>query len=148
MSTFLLCEYRRALSVGMNQFWSMCFGRWFPESARWLAAKGRTTQCARELRHIAKTNRTALPDNAMLTLQKIAAKKEKIYGPASLFSNWRLAKNTVLVVYLWWVSRGHRRLSFLNFIQFYSPLGWLQFQIFQLREIWYWKIRHVISTAS
>lgn len=78
--------------------------KWFPESARWLAAKGRTTQCARELRHIAKTNRTALPDNAMLTLQKIAAKKEKIYGPASLFSNWRLAKNTVLVVYLWVVN--------------------------------------------
>jgi len=37
----------------------------------------------------------------MLKLQKIAAKKEKIYGLASLFSNWRLAKNTVLVVYLW-----------------------------------------------
>lgn len=78
--------------------------KWFPESARWLAAKGRTVQCARELRHIAKTNGTDLPDNTMRTLQKIAAKKEKIYGLASLFSNWRLAKNTVLVVYVWVVN--------------------------------------------
>lgn len=143
---FCMCEHRKAYSVGMHQFWSMCSGRWFPESARWLAAKGRTVQCARELRHIAKTNGTDLPDNTMRTLQKIAAKKEKIYGLASLFSNWRLAKNTVLVVYVWWVSRDHRRLSFLNVMQFYSALGWLQFQIFQLREIRYWKIRHIIST--
>jgi len=112
---FCMCEYRKVFSVGMHQFWSVCSGRWFPESARWLAAKGRTAQCARELRHIAQTNGTVLPGDTMLTLQKIAAKKEKIYGLASLFSNWRLAKNTLLVVYLWWVSRGHRRLSFFNF---------------------------------
>jgi len=109
---FSMCEYRKAFSVSMYQFWSMCSGRWFPESARWLAAKGRIVQCARELRHIARTNGTVLPADTMLTLQKIAAKKEKIYGLASLFANWRLAKNTVLVVYLWWVSKGHSRLSF------------------------------------
>lgn len=105
---FSICEYRKAFSVSMYQFWSVCCGRWFPESARWLAAKGRTSQCERELRHIATVNGTVLPSNTMVTLQKIAARKEKIYGLASLFSNWRLAKNTILIVYLWWVSRGHR----------------------------------------
>ncbi|GFG29642.1 hypothetical protein Cfor_10087 [Coptotermes formosanus] len=78
--------------------------KWFPESARWLAAKGKAVQCAQELRHIARTNGTVLPDDTMLTLRKIAAKKERIYGLASLFSNWRLAKNTILVVYLWVVN--------------------------------------------
>lgn len=78
--------------------------KWFPESARWLAAKGRTVKCARELRRIARTNERALPDDTMITLQKIAAKKERIYGLASLFSNWRLAKNTFLIVYLWVVN--------------------------------------------
>jgi hypothetical protein len=37
----------------------------------------------------------------MQTLHRIAAKRERIYGLASLFSSWRLAKNTVLLVYLW-----------------------------------------------
>jgi hypothetical protein len=126
---FSICEYRKAFSVRMYQFWSMCSDRWFPESARWLAAKGRTVQCARELQHIATTNGTVLPVDTMATLQKIAAKKERIYGLASLFSNWRLAKNTVLVVYLWWVSRCHSKLSFLNFMEFNSPLRWLEFLI-------------------
>ncbi|KDR09584.1 hypothetical protein L798_00320, partial [Zootermopsis nevadensis] len=78
--------------------------KWFPESARWLAARGETTRCARELRNIAKTNGSSLPNDTMLTLRKIAAKKERIYGLASLFSNWRLAKNTTLIVYLWVVN--------------------------------------------
>ncbi|XP_069687232.1 carcinine transporter-like isoform X2 [Periplaneta americana] len=78
--------------------------RLFPESARWLAAKGKTRRCARELRHIATVNGTFLPDDAMVKLKLIAAKKERIYGLASLFSNWRLAKNTVLIVYLWVVN--------------------------------------------
>jgi hypothetical protein len=58
-------------------------------------------ECAKELRRIARTNKRALPEDTMIILQKIAAKRERIYGLASLFSNWRLAKNTVLIVYLW-----------------------------------------------
>jgi hypothetical protein len=58
-------------------------------------------ECAQELRRIARTNKRILPEDTMIILEKIAAKKERVYGLASLFSNWRLAKNTVLIVYLW-----------------------------------------------
>jgi hypothetical protein len=85
----------------LHVFQCINVSRWFPESARWLAARGKTVECAQELRRIARTNKRALPDDAMIILQKIAAKRERIYGLASLFSNWRLAKNTVLIVYLW-----------------------------------------------
>ena len=78
-----------------------CVHRYFPESARWLAAKGRIKKCAKELQKMAKTNKTLLPEDTAYTLNKIAAKKEKIYGIASLFNHWRIAKNTMLIVYLW-----------------------------------------------
>lgn len=81
---------------------AFCFTyKYFPESARWLAAKGRIKKCAKELEKIAKMNKSLLPDDTADTLNKIAAKKEKIYGVASLFNHWRLAKNTLLIVYLW-----------------------------------------------
>jgi hypothetical protein len=49
------------------------------------------------LNYIAKINGTALPDNALMKLKKLAGKKEKVYGVASLFANRRLIRNTVLI---------------------------------------------------
>jgi hypothetical protein len=49
------------------------------------------------LKHIAKKNRTTLPDNALMLLKKLAGKKEKVYGVASLFANRQLIKITVLI---------------------------------------------------
>ncbi|KAJ9573945.1 hypothetical protein L9F63_008687, partial [Diploptera punctata] len=81
---------------------AFCFTyKCFPESARWLAAKGKIKKCAKELQKMANMNKTLLPVETDNILNKIAAKKEKIYGVASLFNHWRLAKNTILIVYLW-----------------------------------------------
>jgi hypothetical protein len=49
------------------------------------------------LKQIAKENGTSLPDNTMEILKKLERRKEKVYGVASLFSNWRLMRNTVLI---------------------------------------------------
>jgi len=73
------------------------FCRTFPESPRWLATKGKSKKCLEILKHIAKRNRTTLPDNALMQLKKLAGKKEKVYGVASLFANRQLIKITVLM---------------------------------------------------
>lgn len=54
-----------------------------------------------ELKKIAKTNNKKLPSDIETKLQKISLVHEKSYGVMSLFGNWRLAKNTILVVNGW-----------------------------------------------
>jgi hypothetical protein len=71
--------------------------RTFPESPRWLVAKGKTKKCLRVLKQIAKENGTSLPDNALEILRKLERRKEKVYGVLSLFSNWRLLRITILI---------------------------------------------------
>lgn len=75
--------------------------RWMPESPRWLASRGRVKDSAKALSQIAKVNGTELPENTYEILEQIAAKKEKIYGIPSLFSNKRLAKNTLMIMICW-----------------------------------------------
>ncbi|XP_067015458.2 organic cation/carnitine transporter 2 isoform X2 [Anabrus simplex] len=76
----------------------------FPESPRWLASRGKIDRCEKVLLHIAKINGTSLPPDTRAKLKKIASQKEKFYGLASLFSSWRLAKNTVLISATWVIS--------------------------------------------
>jgi hypothetical protein len=71
--------------------------RIFPESPRWLAARGKSKKCLEVLNYIAKKNGTSLPDNALMRLKRLAGKKEKVYGVASLFANRRLIRNTILL---------------------------------------------------
>ncbi|XP_049771793.1 carcinine transporter-like [Schistocerca cancellata] len=73
------------------------FFRMFPESPRWLAAKGRTHQCLSVLRHIAKVNGRSVPHGAMDVLERIAAAKERHFGIAGLFSSARIIRNTVMI---------------------------------------------------
>ncbi|KAF2886262.1 hypothetical protein ILUMI_19911, partial [Ignelater luminosus] len=68
------------------------------ESPRWLISKGKTARCIKELEKIAKANNTRLPEDAILSLADLAKDTEKVYGVMSLFSHWRLAKNTICVV--------------------------------------------------
>lgn len=74
-----------------------------PESPRWLASRGRVEDSAHVLKYIAKVNKTTLPENTYEVLQKIADKKEKFYGMATLFIHWRLAKNTIIMIICWLV---------------------------------------------
>nr|CAD7200915.1 unnamed protein product [Timema douglasi] len=71
--------------------------KWFPESPRWLAATGRVAKCEKALGKIAQMNETTLPPDTAEILLTLSKKKEKSYGFASLFSSWRLAKNTFLI---------------------------------------------------
>ncbi|GLV42087.1 uncharacterized protein CBL_04954 [Carabus blaptoides fortunei] len=75
--------------------------RWMIESPRWLASRGKTSQCIKQLERIAKVNGTTVPSDAMITLRKKTEQTENIYGVMSLFTNWRLAKNTLLLVVCW-----------------------------------------------
>ncbi|KAF2880324.1 hypothetical protein ILUMI_25837 [Ignelater luminosus] len=74
------------------------------ESPRWLISRGKTARCIKELQKIAKVNKTELPKDAILTLNLIAKDTEKVYGMMSLFSHWRLAKNTICIVICWIVT--------------------------------------------
>jgi len=75
----------------------LLYYRTFPESPRWLIAKGKTNKCLKVLKQIAKENETSLPDNTMEILKKLERRREKVYGVASLLSNWRLLRNTLLI---------------------------------------------------
>lgn len=72
-----------------------------PESPRWLASRGRVKESAKVLEYIARINKTSVPENTYEVLQKIADKKEKFYGMATLFIHWRLAKNTIIIIICW-----------------------------------------------
>jgi len=74
------------------------------ESPRWLANKGRLKQCAEELNKIAKINGR----NIKFTEKKLQemlpkVEVETVYGMMSLFSAWRIAKNTTVIVTCWFV---------------------------------------------
>lgn len=69
----------------------------FPESPRWLASSGKTAECEKVLSNIAHVNGNTLPENTFTILKKADQAKEGHFGVGSLFSSWRLARNTFLV---------------------------------------------------
>lgn len=72
------------------------------ESPRWLATKGHLKRCAAQLQKIAKINgKTKMFTENELKDLLPKENAEKVYGMMSLFSQWRLAKNTVLIVLCW-----------------------------------------------
>lgn len=72
------------------------------ESPRWLASKGKIKRCVKELSKIARINKTKLPEEIEMKLQKIInTNNEKVYGVMSLFSSWRLTVNGILVIIGW-----------------------------------------------
>ncbi|XP_017787307.1 PREDICTED: organic cation transporter 1-like [Nicrophorus vespilloides] len=82
-------------------FLYMFSGSFLIESPRWLASKGKTKKCVKELHKIAKVNNTKVPEDAIYTLAKVSGKEEKVYGMLALFSSWRLAKNSFLLITGW-----------------------------------------------
>lgn len=71
------------------------------ESPRWLANKGKTEKCVKELEKIAKVNNTKVPPRALYDLSKDENEEETVYGALSLFSQWRMAKNTSILSLCW-----------------------------------------------
>jgi OCT family organic cation transporter-like MFS transporter 4/5 len=72
------------------------------ESPRWLATKGRFKECARELQKIADINGKDVKITESI-LEEMMPNQivEPVYGIASLFCHWRLAKNTLLLLVSW-----------------------------------------------
>lgn len=80
------------------------FPKYMIESPRWLATKRHLKRCAVELNKIAKINGKDV-DITEKTLTEMLpnVRVEEVYGIASLFSGWRLAKNTLLIIICWLV---------------------------------------------
>ncbi|XP_047111704.1 solute carrier family 22 member 7-like [Schistocerca piceifrons] len=74
------------------------FFRWFPESPRWLACKGREEDALKLLRRIATTNGGEVPSFAPQVMRTVAKAQRDRKGFLSLFSSWNVFKNTVLLI--------------------------------------------------
>ncbi|XP_063705241.1 carcinine transporter-like isoform X2 [Culicoides brevitarsis] len=78
------------------------FPKYMIESPRWLANKGMYKRCAQQLQKIADVNGAKVEITEKLVKEMFKEHEvETVFGMASLFTNWRLAKNTSLMVISW-----------------------------------------------
>lgn len=77
----------------------LLFPRYMIESPRWLANKKQYGKCAVMLNRIAKINRREIRYSESALREAFGnTKEEKTYGMVSLFSHWRLVKNTIILI--------------------------------------------------
>lgn len=78
------------------------YPKYMIESPRWLATKRLLEKCAVELNRIAKINGRDVKVTAKMLDEMLPdTKVESVFGMASLFTGWRLAKNTILIIAVW-----------------------------------------------
>lgn len=78
------------------------YPKYMIESPRWLATKRHLQRCANELNRIGKINgKKVVVTVKMLEDMLPDVKVESVYGIASLFTGWRLAKNICLIIMCW-----------------------------------------------
>lgn len=86
------------IPVGLFALWP----KYMIESPRWLATKRYLKRCAAELNRIAKINGKDIVITEKLLEEMLPnTKVEQVYGIASLFTGWRLSKNTILIIICW-----------------------------------------------
>lgn len=84
--------------VGIFALWP----KYMIESPRWLATKRYLDRCAVELNRIAKINgKDIVITEKLLDEMLPRTKVEQVFGIASLFTGWRLTKNTILSIICW-----------------------------------------------
>ncbi|XP_049807992.1 organic cation transporter 1-like isoform X3 [Schistocerca nitens] len=87
-----------------NLFAALCcltllsFHRWFPESPRWLACRGREQEALLLLKRIASTNGSSVPPFTSRVLQNMKKSRGDRKGFFSIFSSFNLFKNVVILV--------------------------------------------------
>uniref|UniRef100_A0A8D8HYK4 Solute carrier family 22 member 21 n=1 Tax=Culex pipiens TaxID=7175 RepID=A0A8D8HYK4_CULPI len=109
-----LCILPMVFWATRDWFWALMFTtipiflfifipQYLIESPRWLAQRGYYGRAMTQLRRIATVNGIRELAFDERTLEKLLShrKVEKVYGMASLFSGWRMAKNTILCVICW-----------------------------------------------
>ncbi|XP_049862307.1 solute carrier family 22 member 1-like [Schistocerca gregaria] len=74
------------------------FFRWFPESPRWLACRGREQEALAVVRRIAATNGSTVPPFALQVIQTVGKSKTDRRGFLSIFSSFNLVRNTTVLV--------------------------------------------------
>jgi MFS transporter, OCT family, solute carrier family 22 (organic cation transporter), member 4/5 len=78
------------------------YPKYMIESPRWLATKRHLEKCANELNRIAKINGRKVQVTVKMLEELLPdTKVEDVYGMASLFTGFRLAKNTILIIVCW-----------------------------------------------
>lgn len=78
------------------------YPKYMIESPRWLATKRHLQRCANELNRIAKINGKKVEVTVKMLEEMLPnSKAEDVYGIASLFTGWRMAKNTSLIIICW-----------------------------------------------
>ncbi|XP_022905602.2 organic cation/carnitine transporter 2 [Onthophagus taurus] len=76
--------------------------RFMIESPRWLFNKGKRKKCLMAMRKIGKINGVDVGDELeSMVLIGNELKPEKVYGAMSIFSHWRFAKNSIILIMGW-----------------------------------------------
>lgn len=76
------------------------------ESPRWLATTGRLAECAKYLTVIARINGRNDAEITETNLKKMLPESSRtdggqVYGMLSLFSGFRIARNTLVLIFCW-----------------------------------------------
>lgn len=91
------------LITSLPQVLFIFFHKYMIESPRWLANKRRFPECVKQLNTIAKINKSniRITEEELNEVLKCEGNVESVYGIMSLFTHWRLAKNTILIIICW-----------------------------------------------
>ena len=81
---------------------------WVPESPRWLVQQGRVSEATRIITQIAKYNNKPIPDPEKLEgiacMDAYRKQERENYSYWDLFRNCNMTKNTLIIIYSWFVS--------------------------------------------